>query len=489
MAALEHELDTPVAHLQPELHSVSWGVARASLLRSGDRRMEASTYLSDGYGLRLAIEARRVGWSPFSAVARVWQPSRLKGITVSPEAGTPFLSAGQMFEAQPSPRKWISENRTPDAAQRFVESGTLLLSCSGTVGRALAAYSPHVGRLITHDLLRITPPSDHMRGWLYAYMRTPTFRAMATGARYGHMIKHLEPEHVNALPVLDITKDLIDVFAEDFSRLLGQRNEAARLVAEANDLYAEAVDVDLSAVDDEQPFAVSSAALRSGRRRLDGYHSNPTVRAIQIGFRESAREVVPLPQVCERIWWPGRFRRVFGETGTPYVSAVELFDLNGPITKYIYKGLVQNAADYAVEPGWLIMARSGQTYGLNGRVFLAAERHKQYFVSEDLIRIAPRNEVIRSGYLLTVLGHPTLGRPLVLRHAYGTSIPHLEPVDLEGIGIPRYAPEVESAIAEKAEQAAKLFAEADILEDEMTNRAEALIQRFMRAESGAAFAL
>lgn len=58
--------------------------------------MEAENYLSSGYDLRLAIEERAAGWLRLGQMARVWQPSRLKGIQVSHETGTPFLAATQV---------------------------------------------------------------------------------------------------------------------------------------------------------------------------------------------------------------------------------------------------------------------------------------------------------------------------------------------------------------------------------------------------------
>lgn len=460
-------------------HQVTWGVTRASLLQRGERRMEAETYLSDGYGRRIAIESRPTGWSTIDKLATVWQPSRLKGITVTAEHGVPFLSAGQVFERRPTARKWLSLQRTPDAAERFVASGLLLLSCSGTVGLATLAYRPHLGHLITHDLLRVAPLIEGARGWLYSYMRTASFRAMATGAHYGHMIKHLEPSHVAALPIIQIDDARRAQFDIGVTRVLESRNRADELIEQANAMYAEAVDVDVDSIDLEAPFVVRASDLGSGRRRLDGYHHNAIVQKIYDGLHSSAESVQMLPDVTKRIWWPGRFSRVFGENGTPYVSAVELFDQNPPITKQIHAGLVANAEDYFIEPGWLVMARSGQIYGLNGRAFLASKQHTKFFVSEDLIRIVPDRESIRPGYLLTAIGHPALGRPLVLRHAYGTSIPHLEPEDLRQVPVPRFAPEVENQIADRVEEAARLSSEADELEDELTRRAEDLIELFL----------
>lgn len=460
---------------------VTWGVVRSSVLRHGDRRIEAETYLSDGYGRRMSIETRPDGWSRLRAYANVWQPSRLKGITVPDGLGTPFLSAGQMFEAQPQPRKWLASHRTPDVRSRLVRPGTLLLSCSGTVGRATLSYSVHADHIITHDLLRIEPTDSRMRGWLYAYMRTATFRAIARGAHYGHMIKHLEPEHVSAMPVLDVPDSMIEHFDAIVTKIFEDRNRAAALTARANLLYREALGLHDHKLESSTVFTVPAVSLATGRRRLDAYHHNDAVAVILGAMRRSAHRVEALEAVTRDIWWPNRFSRAFApdEKGTPYVSAVELFDLNPPITKHIHTGLLPNSAAYFVEPGWLIMARSGQIYGLNGRLMLTNERHSRFFFSEDLLRIVPSPLVARSGYLMTVVGHPELGRPMVLRHAYGTSIPHLEPSDLAGIPIPRFGSMVEDGIADLAEEAAALRSSADDAEDAVTAKAEQIIAAFL----------
>ena len=105
--------------------------------------MEAEGLLASGFGTRRAIQAKRSGWVPFEEIARAWQPPRLRGIQVSPKFGTPFLTASQVFDLPPIPRKWLSLEQTEHAQERFVVPGTILVTCSGTVGRTtLAAKWP-----------------------------------------------------------------------------------------------------------------------------------------------------------------------------------------------------------------------------------------------------------------------------------------------------------------------------------------------------------
>ncbi|QLL06665.1 hypothetical protein [Mycobacterium vicinigordonae] len=462
---------------QPQ--AAEWGTVRASSLFKAERRLEASSYLSDGYGKRIAIESRSSGWKPLDDMAKVWQPSRLKGVVVDPSVGKPFFAAGQVFEAQPVARKYLAIEKTPDAAARFVPRGVILLSCSGSVGRTTIAYRLHEGHLITHDLLRIEPRNQNWLGWIYAFMRTPTFRSMATSAHYGHMIKHLEPEHVQRLPCVEVDRKTLVDFNNSFQDVLASRDKAAELTDAAHEAYASALGTDSTPIPMEPTFTTYAHELLKGRRRLDAYHHNTAVREVVSLMQRSSKHIDTLQTVTTGVWWPNRFRRVFGPNGTPYVSAGELFDVNAPITKNIYAGQVANAQDYFVEANWILMARSGQIYGLNGRVILTSDRHTRFFVSEDIIRIVPDRKIIRPGYLEAVLSHPTLGRPVILSYAYGTSIPHLEPGDIWDLPIPRLKAKLESEIAAKIEEAASLRAHADDVEDAMENRAEQIITEYL----------
>ena len=128
------------------------------------------------------------------------------------------------------------------------------------------------------------------------------------------------------------------------------------------------------------------------------------------------------------------------------------------------------------------MACSGQTYGLNGSVSLMTKRHETAFFSHDLVRIVPKVALIRPGYLFTVLGHPKLGRPLVIRNASGTSIPHLEPADIAMTPIVRLGKRIEGQIADAMEEAIEMRVEADVLENELTLKATKLIERLLSGD-------
>jgi hypothetical protein len=109
--------------------------------------------------------------------------------------------------------------------------------------------------------------------------------------------------------------------------------------------------------------------------------------------------------------------------------------------------------------------------------------HERSFFSHDLVRVSPKRDRIHPGYLFAAMGHPKLGRPLLLRYAYGTSIPHLDPADVSSFPIVRLGDELEREIGELVWRAAELRVEADDLENTITAEADAFINKFISGGS------
>lgn len=445
--------------------------------------MEAETYLKGGYGLRLAMGERTGQCVPLREVADVSMPNRTKGTLVGPDSGVAWLAATQVFDVRPTPRKWLSLSRIGHSNDLFVSPGTILVTRSGSVGRSTLATDLLAGVLCSDDLLRVRPRDETQWGWLYAYLRSPQARAMMSSAQYGHIIKHLEVSHLDALPVPKVSADVRRHFLRRARAILDLRNRAHTTGIEAELAFAEAVGP-LGPSEPEEGFSVKARALLVGRRRLEASFHAPGPSAVLRRFKEIKAPVMPLSQLVQRTWWMSRFRRFYGEAGIPYLSADELFTTNPIESKRILVQPGDGHEDFFVKRGWIVMACSGQIYGLNGAACLATEHHENVFFSHDLIRIIPKSADVRSGYLLTALTHPTLGRPLLIRAAYGTSIPHLDPDDVAAFPVVRLSAKLEERIADLAESSAAARAGADALERELAAEAEAVIDAFLAGANG-----
>ncbi len=458
-------------------HTATVGSVRASLLKKAQRRMEAESYLTDGYGIRLAIEAKPVGWGYFSEIASASAPPRIKQILVSPEHGVPYLNTSQVFDLRPTPRKWLAMEKTTKAEERLVKQGTILVMASATVGRAIVATKVHENTFISHHFMRVAPHRQDMAGWVYAFLRSQQALAMMRGSQYASVIRHIEPHHLGNLPVPLVSKGVAAGFQRRVDAIVACRNDAARLRDEAEAAFAKAVGT-ADASEPEHGFTVNVSRVRSGRRRLEAAYHSPQVRAIVASFKRWQ----PLGEITDGVWWGKRFKRHYGEGGIPYLSADDVFTTNPYSTTKILVDSEDNHEDFFVERGWLLMACSGQTYGLNGAATIATEWHENTFFSHDLIRIRPK-EGARAGYLLTALTHPTLGRPVLIREAYGMSIPHLDPDDVASFPVVRLGKTTEDRIADLAERACAEQARAEVLERELAEAAGKVISEFLMRPS------
>ena len=210
---------------------------------------------------------------------------------------------------------------------------------------------------------------------------------------------------------------------------------------------------------------------------------NPSARLVYEHL--SKHKVQTLEEMGFEVWLPNRFKRVSAKEGTPFIDSADLFEINPDVTKFIAEGEFGDSYKGRVLSGWILLARSGQVYGLNGQLVLANKFHTNKIVSDHVIRIAHKNlKGVHMGYVYTALSHPSLGQPIVKSLAYGSSIPEIDVVDVRTLKIVRLDEFIELEISNKAVEASQLFAEADALENEIAAEAEALIDRFLAGEQG-----
>jgi hypothetical protein len=462
-------------------HTLECGSISASILFAGDRRMEAETYLSSGFGIRAAIESKSEGWTTFDHLATIWMPGRLKGIQVDRDFGTPFLAATQVFDARPFPRKWLALERTADSTNRFVRQGMILVTCSGSVGRPTLAQSLHENTLISHDLLRVEAINERDSGWIYAYLLSAQVRAMARGAQYGHIIKHLETSHLAALPIPAVDDDTAADFSRRVARILVLRNEGHRLTLEAEARFEKALGPLKVSDWGEQGFSVKAVqSLFRGHRRFDASLHNPGAAAIRDHFAKNGHGLTKVSKAGYDVWVPGRYKRIPAEDGLIYRDSADLMEVSPDLPKRFADCGFGDRFRGRVKSGWVLIPSSGQVYGIIGTAILATEALNGQVISNHVIRVAPRKDAsMRAGYLVTALSHLAWGRPLVKSLAFGSSVPEIDSDDLANLEVVRLKPAEETAIANLAEASAKARAEADVLEREMAKDASTIIDRFI----------
>lgn len=443
--------------------------------------MEAENFLARGFATRLKIEAKLHGGRYFSDVADIQMPNRLKGIQLGPEFGTPFLAATQIFDVRPIARKWLSLGHVADQNGRFIEQGVILVTRSGTVGRAICADERINNAIISDDLLQVRPKSELDRGWIYAFLRCATVRQMMSSAQYGHIIKHLEISHLGALPFVDCADGLKEKFANSFDEIIKLRNRSLQSTLGAEQVFQSHFGSFCRKSEGEIGFTVSAvSAFSAERRRLDAQYHSPSVARIVQHLGGRAANWSTIRELGYSAWLPGRFRRIPAEDGVPFLDSSVLFEINPDQRKFIKDSDFGDPYRGRVMAGWLLLARSGQVYGVNGSTMIASCVHEDKVISDHVIRIAPESPKCRVGYLHVAMSHPLLGRPRVKALPYGSSIPEIEVADIVNFSIPRIDRAKEDEIADLAESAASDRDLADAIETQLATEADQIIHSFIQ---------
>ncbi|MBI4766598.1 MAG: hypothetical protein HY787_18690 [Deltaproteobacteria bacterium] len=460
-------------------HILNWAAMPSSILFVGDRRMEAETYLSSGFGFRLAIESKHSRWLPLKEIAKVWKPGRAKGIIVAPEFGVAFLAATQVFDIRPIARKYVSANHTKDADLCMSREGQIVVTCSGSVGRSTVLSAAHSGMMISNDLLRVDAIDEKDKGWIYAYLRASQVRAMTTSAQYGHIIKHLETSHLEELPIPKVDRSTASDFNRRLNRILELRNDGHRLTLEAEAHFEKALGPLKINNWGEQGFSVkASSAFLSERRRLDASFYNPGSIAIHRHLAKHGKGFTTVREAGYEIWVPGRYRRISAEDGVVYRDSADLLEVSPDLTKRFADCRFGDEFHGRVKSGWILIPSSGQVYGIIGTAILATGALDNQVVSNHVIRVAPsRNPSIHAGYLIIAMSHLKLGRPLIKSLAFGSSVPEIDSKDVANFEVVRLGSTEESVIADLAEGSAKAHAEADLLERAIAQDASTIIDR------------
>jgi type I restriction enzyme S subunit len=180
---------------------------------------------------------------------------------------------------------------------------------------------------------------------------------------------------------------------------------------------------------------VMSSMVQANAFRLDAgsYSTNETLNGL---------DCLALGDFAE-ISMPGRFARLLVKSpkyGIPFITSSEMMENKPNFDKYISKRHTKYLNSYFVEPGWLLISRSGTI----GNIIYATKDLENVAVTEDAIRVT-MNSHIPAGYVYSYLTS-SLGKESILRNSYGAVVDHIEPCHLERIIVPLNTREIRNKI-------------------------------------------
>ena len=150
---------------------------------------------------KYAAELTIVGDSRISEA--VILPGRFKRVYVEECHGRVFIGGKQLWELDPSNKKYLSNVQHGDRIEKQLElqENMTLITCSGTIGKVALTGKHWNGWTANQQIIRIVPADDSIAGYLYIFLASDYGYPLITHYTYGSVVDEIDDNHVRQIPI------------------------------------------------------------------------------------------------------------------------------------------------------------------------------------------------------------------------------------------------------------------------------------------------
>lgn len=415
-------LDTPVKFCAVKLSDV----------KAHGLRLEASVFDLDAMNARQFVLKNSV---PLGEMIRAaYYPNRFKRVYCKKNFGEPFYLPSQITDIRPKADKFISKFSPCNFDELRAEENTLLLTRSGTIGTVAYVSKTLAGKIMSDDVIRVSFKNNFDAGYIYAWLKSSLGQKILLTNSYGAVIEHIEPEHLEKIPVPDAPDDLKQKIHELIMRSYELRDESNALIDEAEQILID--ELKLPPIEDFQSQKIFTVKLSDLRGRLDASFHAPIVGRIIDHLKANAAEVTTVAdnRISRAVILPGRFKRVYVDEGHGriFIGGKQIGELDPSNKKYL--STVHHADRISEE----LELRENMTLitcsGTIGKIALVPKHWENWAASQHVIRIIPANDDI-AGYLNIFLASD-FGQELIKRNTYGAVVDEIDDKQVREVPVP-----------------------------------------------------
>ena len=418
----------------------------SSWLHQAEMRLDAEFYNPAIMSARRKLHASGLKLRKLGDVTeRIFIPPRFKRVYVDRKYGVPFLQGTHLPQIRPTDLKYLSRSAHKKLERWIIESGWVLVTCSGTIGRVAIALKQWNGWAASQHILRIVPKSNGIcpPGYIYSWLTSPLGQVQFNGV-YGAVVDEITAGHVEniiiPIPQTPQQQDIVDSINNLAVRSIESKELALSQDALAVDMVESLLTGDtkptLKTAQSRSKVAVAeieSNWLHQGEMRLDAGYYNQDVMSVRRKLYSSGLVLRKLGDVTERIFMPPRFKRVYvtREHGVPFLQGTHLPQLKPADVKYLSRSAHKNLGRLRIAPRWILVTRSGTI----GRIAIGLRQWNGWTASEHIIRIVPEpDSACPPGYIYSWLASP-YGQ-VQFNGIYGAVVDEITTGHIENILIP-----------------------------------------------------
>lgn len=131
---------------------------------------------------------------------KIFTGNRFTRVFVDSKHGVPYLNGKQILDLDPNgfDKKYLSFAQHEERIKRQLEikENTIIVTCSGTIGKTVLVPKHWVGWVGTHDLIRIESNNLNTIGYVYSWLNSEYGQLLLKSLTYGAVVDHIEPFHI-----------------------------------------------------------------------------------------------------------------------------------------------------------------------------------------------------------------------------------------------------------------------------------------------------
>lgn len=423
---------------------LKWCTVTLSEVIGRGKRLEATVFDVDGRNARELIANNKYNLSMLggeNGLTTSYTGARFKRIWLK-KSKFPIFQPSSITDVKPSPDGYISEITQTNIDKLRVKKGQILLTCSGTIGKASIVSKTLDNCIFSHDLLRIDCKKKIDIGFVYAYLKSEIGNKILLTNSYGSVITHIEPEHLAEIPIPNPPEVIKEKIHNLIMKSFELRDESNNLIDEATKLLIDELhlpnieDFELDVLDKSKESQSFNVKLSDMNGRLDASYHVPIIDSIKKHLQQYAEKVTTVGDVriSKNVILPGRFKRVYVEEGMgkTFIGGKQLYELDPSNKKYL--SLVHHGdritKQLELKENMTLITCSGTI----GKVILVPKHWDSWTANQHIIRVIPASNDI-AGYLSIFLSSD-FGYQLITRFTYGSVVDEIDDNHVRQIPMP-----------------------------------------------------
>ena len=206
----------PIEELKPEYYDESVDVRNyTTKLSRLNLRLDCSYNTPELAKMRDIVERNCKESIPLEnrkLTKSIFTGSRFTRVYVEEKNGIPYLSGKQLLELNPggNNKKYLSfaKHQKRIAEQLTIKENTILVTCSGTIGKTVIVPKHWVGWAGTHDLIRVEFSDADIVGYIFCFLNSDYGQRALKSLVYGSVVDHIEASHISKVEIPILKNEL-----------------------------------------------------------------------------------------------------------------------------------------------------------------------------------------------------------------------------------------------------------------------------------------